>query len=205
MHALLLSVLLSLACTLSASSEPTAALFAAVARDDAAAVRAAILAGAHIDERGAGGQTPLVSACLGGKAAAAAVLLELGADATLGEKDGYTPLHAAAFQGRAQLVRLLLAHPAVPNERHRDGFFPLHRACWGRDDRYPDTIAAFLEAGVDPRLATLTGETPLQLARKAGNAGSVATLKAALKARKAAARAKAAEDAAPLSPAAAEL
>jgi len=54
-------------------------------------VRARLDAGdATIDERGSGGQTALMSACLNGHADVALLLLERGADATIGEGQGYT-------------------------------------------------------------------------------------------------------------------
>lgn len=45
-----------------------------------------------LNQRGPGGQTPLMNAVLSGQLSAVSALLEAGADVTIGEKDGYTPM-----------------------------------------------------------------------------------------------------------------
>jgi len=172
--ALLLSLLL-LPLALADDLDPsTRALFDAVGADDAAGVRSSVASGASLNARFPGdGQTPLMRASLQGRAAAARELLALGADATVGEKDGYTPLHGAAFQGRAEVARVLLADERVPNERHRDGFYPAHRACWGRGDRYTDTLRVFLENGEPLDRRAGSGDTLLEVCRKTGNERSL--------------------------------
>ena len=100
-------------------------------------------------------------------------------DAAVGEEQGYTCLHGSAFQGRGAVVRAVLASrfaATVPNTRHDDGFAPIHRACWGRESRHADTVAAFLAAGVPHDLRADSGETPLDLARRSGNAATVSVL-----------------------------
>ena len=135
-------------------------LFDAVESDDADGVRAAVAAGARINERGdaftQGKQTPLMFASLTGRTRALKALLALKADPTIGEQDGYTPLHGAAFQGRAAAAKALLADASVPNTFHEDGFAPLHRACWGSSQGHTDTVRAFLKAVVAHDLMTQT-------------------------------------------------
>ena len=67
-------------------------LFDAVESDDADGVRAAVAAGARINEREApftqGKQTPLMFASLTGRTRALKALLALKANATIGEQDG---------------------------------------------------------------------------------------------------------------------
>ena len=166
--------LLMLASLTAANDTETSALFAAVRANNATAVRAAAAAGARINEQqpplSPAKQTPLMHASLTGAPEAAAALLELGADPSLGEKDGYTPLHGAAFQGRAAVARVLLADSRVPNARHADGNWPIPRACWGREARHADTVRAFLENGGGLELRNGEGHTPLDLARRSGNA-----------------------------------
>ena len=55
--------------------------------------------GQDINQRGPGGQTPLMNAVLSGQTEVVKALLELGADHKIPEKDGYTPMHGAGFQG----------------------------------------------------------------------------------------------------------
>ena len=169
-------LLVSLAvCAPALSEKPaTLALHAAARSGDVAAAKAAINAGAEIDDvslAGPSGQSPLMAASLGGHSALVSALLDAGADARVSEKDGYTPLHGAAFQGRAETARVLLAAGPnrVPHEAHAgDGIWPLHRACWGREKRHATTVAAFLAAGGpggDARLRDRAGKTPLDHAR----------------------------------------
>ena len=169
----------------------TQALFDGVDKGDVAVVRGALASGARIDENGPeflGGkrQTPLMYASLIGETQIVRILLDAGADATIGEADGYTPLHGAAFQGRADTARALLAHGGVPNEAHKDGFHPIHRACWGKTPQFADTVQAFLDFGVSPTLLTEPAKgkalTPLEIARKTPNANVVRVLEAAIKA-----------------------
>ena len=58
--------------------------------------------GEDINQRGPGGQTPLMNAVLSGQTEVVKALLELGADHKIPEKDGYTPMHGAGFQGHVQ-------------------------------------------------------------------------------------------------------
>lgn len=105
------------------------------------------------------GQTPLMSAVLSGKTNAVEALLTAGADATIAEKDGYTPMHGAGFQGRADIVPILAAHGIPLIDFHKDGYAPIHRACWGRESRHAETVAAFITAGVPHDLRALDGKT----------------------------------------------
>lgn len=125
-----------------------------------------------INAQGHAGQTPLMSASLGGNLRAVELLLEHGADPRIGEKDGYTPLHGAAFQGRASVARVLLEKPSVPNVMHEDGFFPVHRSCWGQEKRHTETLKVFLEGGEYSRV-TKDGKSLLDVCLKAGNKASI--------------------------------
>ena len=129
-----------------------------------------------INERGNGGQTPLMMATLSGVPAAVRLLLKAGADVTIGEKDGYTPMHGAGFQGRAEIAQLLIDHGLDPSDMHADGYTPLHRACWGGDKRHTEMVGVLLRAGVSPNEPTSaqTGsKKPLELT---GNVGTTTLL-----------------------------
>lgn len=80
------------------------------------------------------------------------LLLDHGADVTIGEYMGYTPIHGAGFQGRAELAKLLVqkANMNVMDRHKDDGFTPLHRACWGSQPRHTETVKVLLELGADP-------------------------------------------------------
>ena len=97
MRALLVAGFLLLACT---SADPMAQikLDAAVKLDDAAGIDTALKAGADLNKKGGGLETPLMAAVLGGKAKAVDALLKHDPDVTIGEEQGYTPMHGAGFQ-----------------------------------------------------------------------------------------------------------
>ena len=129
-------------------------IFAAVRRDDAAAIERLVGADKTVlDETGPGGQSPTMHGVLQGKSKAVATLIKLGADLTVGEKDGYTPMHGAGFQGRAKVAKLLAEAGVDVNAVHADGYAPIHRCCFG--DGHPQTLRVFLEAGVSPTLPSV--------------------------------------------------
>ncbi|KAL3928015.1 MAG: hypothetical protein SGBAC_012835 [Bacillariaceae sp.] len=132
-------------------SDEESQIFALVSTNDAAAMKGfidSISSDTNINVKGKGGQTPLMFAVLTGKDQAVKVLLEAGADTTIGEQDGYTPMHGAGFQGRAAIVKLLARHGLDPLDTHKDGYTGMHRACWGKEKRHAETVQAFIDAGV---------------------------------------------------------
>ncbi|CAE8639661.1 unnamed protein product, partial [Polarella glacialis] len=134
--------------------------------DDAAKLEQLLTSStAAIDTREEGsGQTPLMAACLAGKAQAVEMLLKFKADTSIGEKDGYTPFHGAGFQGHRRVAKVLLKHGLDPNEMHKDGFTPLHRACWGREKRHTKMLMTLIkEGGVDPLQKSKEGKTCLEM------------------------------------------
>ena len=67
------------------------ALHDAIQADDIAMLTKHIDGGLEINEKGQGGQTPLMMAVLSGKTSAVEVLLSRGADTSIGEQDGCAP------------------------------------------------------------------------------------------------------------------
>jgi len=140
------------------------ALHDAIQADDIAMLTKHIDGGLEINEKGQGGQTPLMMAVLSGKTSAVEVLLSRGADTSIGEQDGYTPCHGAGFQGRAEIMKLLLKHGLrCDTDRHSDGYTALHRACWGREERHTSTVRVLLKAGTPPDQASSDGKMPVDL------------------------------------------
>ena len=141
-------------------------IFAAVRRDDAAAIERLYDADKSIlDKTGPGGQSPTMHGVLQGKAKAVQKLIALGADLTVPEKDGYTPMHGAGFQGRAKVAKLLAAAGVDVNDVHADGYAPIHRACWGTQQRHAETVEAMLALG-----ATLADRAACRAAADGSNA-----------------------------------
>jgi len=117
------------------------------------------------------GQTPLMFSVLSGNFEAVKVLMDAGADPTIGEAQGYTPMHGAGFQGRAEIAELLIhAYKLDPSDMHSDGFTPLHRACWGGEQRHTDTVRVLLEAGVHYNEYSRDGELCMDLTENEGTA-----------------------------------
>jgi ankyrin repeat protein len=105
------------------------AAHAAAKRADAAALRAALAAGASTtwaDDSNA--CTPLHWAAHEGSVDCVRVLLAAGADVAARALDGCTPLHSAAAQGHAACCRLLLDGGAAVDAADADGDTPLRLA-----------------------------------------------------------------------------
>jgi ankyrin repeat protein len=119
---------------------------------------------AKVDARNQWGYTPLLYAAARGNVAAAALLLQAGADVNaVGNEDvtaGWTPLLLAAYGGHKELAALLLKHKANPNVRARTdpGWTPLIAAGVRND---PELAALLLANRADPNLAGTAGDTPL--------------------------------------------
>ena len=120
-------------------------IFEAVRRDSMNGIKTALKAGANIDAKGPGGQTPLMHAVLNGKKNAVKYLLKKEADTSIGEKDGYTCMHGAGFQGRYEIAQILIDRGIDPRDKHTDGFEPIERACWGNEERHTATVEVFLK------------------------------------------------------------
>ena len=97
-------------------------IWAALQAGDAAALGAALKAGADANAVGPDGTAPLLMASLSGNPELVAALLAAGADANAAnESNGATALHAAAFLGHADVARLLLDKGADASAVTYDG------------------------------------------------------------------------------------
>jgi ankyrin repeat protein len=89
--------------------------------------------------------------------------------------DGFTPLHLAAFFGGADAVKALLAagaDPAADND-NAFGVYPINSAASSGD---VEAVRALIDAGADPSARQRSGHTPLDAARRQGNAALEALL-----------------------------
>lgn len=149
----------------------TRRLLRAADRGNVRLARAALDAGARIDENraafaGPDRQPPLVAAALRGHVRVVRLLLERGADPAVVEKDGFTVWHAAAYQGRGDVLELLHAQDVPGYGPAADGFTPLHRAVWGtslRHARAVELLTGPIGRACDEPAAD--GRTPLEMAR----------------------------------------
>uniref|UniRef100_A0ABD2W6N1 Palmitoyltransferase n=1 Tax=Trichogramma kaykai TaxID=54128 RepID=A0ABD2W6N1_9HYME len=110
------------------------------------------------------GLTPLMTACMFGRAATAALLLGSGAGPLLADVNGDTALHWAAYKGHADLIRLLLCCSGV-EARQADHFgsSPLHLACLAGHTACVRLLCDKADVELEPR--DRNGKTPLQLAQ----------------------------------------
>lgn len=109
-----------------------------------------------------------------GHADAVRLLLDAGADATIGDSKGRTPLMLAASAGDAAMVACLLAHGADVALTDPDGYSATHWLCVRGD--HSAVLALLLDAGADINARTNFGSTPLIIAAKYGYAGCAVLL-----------------------------
>jgi ankyrin repeat protein len=145
-------------------SPETAALFAAIPKKQAAAIEAALAAGADLSARKTVKEypkvTPLHLAVVAGDADIVARLLKAGARGDARDEDDATPLHyAAGHLGKPSLpiLTLLLDAGADVNARTAGAFTPLHSAV---EARRSDLVEVLLARGADLHAVSGRG-TPL--------------------------------------------
>ncbi|MES3002574.1 MAG: ankyrin repeat domain-containing protein [Pseudomonadota bacterium] len=130
--------------------------------------------GIDADAPAVGGTTPLIAACLAGRAEFVRLLLKTFPQLKVNEQDrrGLTALHAAAQRGDIEVVGLLMACPSLePDRADISGSTPLDIAC---------------ERGEDVMVARMLGDSRINIARdfaglsalsRAVRAGHVAIVK----------------------------
>lgn len=106
-----------------APQEAQAALSAAIDKDSAGDIAAALQAGASLKAVDAQGATPLIEAVAGKKLEATRTLLERGADANVRDAQGNSPISLAvlAHKIQPQLLETVLNFGANPNTQRPDG------------------------------------------------------------------------------------
>ena len=115
------------------------------------------------------GFTPLHLAAFFGGDAAAALLLQHGADVNVVARNPMQvmPLHSAIAGGHSAIARSLVEAGAEVNAVQQDAYTPLHEAAAKGDD---ELVGFLLEHGADPTAELADGRTPAQLAHDNGHA-----------------------------------
>ena len=141
-----------------------------------AAVAAVSLAGVSLALGAAAAEPTLLDALEVGNHAAAAKLLDAGADAKARGADGTTTLMFAAYHGYADLLPRLIKGGADVNAVNDYGATALSE---GAVLGATPIIKALVDAGADVRHTNPEGETPLMVVARAGNVESAKLLIAA--------------------------
>jgi len=108
------------------ADNPVAELLAAAKDGNLPAIKRLLVVGVKPDARGEARVTPLFVASIFGRADAAKLLIQKGADVRAAKgQDGSTALHAAAFFCHTETVKVVLAAKPDVNARNRKGETPL--------------------------------------------------------------------------------
>ena len=111
--------------------------------------------------------TPLLLAARIGSAGTARALIDLGADANIGDASGATPLHYAAGAGDLAVVDALIGGGADPSAGDGSGRTALHLAALEGHVEVVETLLA--APRVDANARDARGSTPLHLAGTSGH------------------------------------
>ena len=153
-------------------TQPVTALHRAAQNGQVGQIYRLIQAGANVNARATGGETPLFLAVQSQQVAAASVLLEAGADCAAANDAGETALHFAAAAGHAQLVSLLLAYGAPTDAvDNASGAAPLFFAV-GTAGRLP-VVRWLVNHGAEVNRSSKGGVTALHVAATVGDADVV--------------------------------
>lgn len=148
--------------------------FKAVELDDGRTIVNLLRRGFDVNAPSETGQTALYLALRGESHQVVAALLsapDLKVDATNAANE--TALMMAALRGQLDWCKRLVERGAAIN---REGWTPLHYAATGPN---PQTVAFFLERGAEVDAPSPNGTTPLMMAARYGDEGSVPLLLAA--------------------------
>ena len=138
-----------------------------------AEVRAALKAGADVNEVDNDGANPLHIAFICGMQAVVPLLLEAGADIDAIYKSHFTPLYMSCISGNTEIIQMLLKAGANTEIKDHKGRSPLAWTAYYGFDR---TVQLLLEAGADIEARDERGRSPLALAAQNGKAETVQIL-----------------------------
>ncbi len=155
-------------------TQATKFLFNAARDKNPTAIRAAIDAGALIDDYDITGSTPLIYAVCGNDRASVETLLSLGADINQQAKaSGETPLFSAVSHGNYEMAELLLKRGAKPDIADKIQQTPMHYAAF---NGLTEIAQLLLHHKANPEALDNGHQTPLEIAREEGHADIIKLL-----------------------------
>ncbi|KAJ5787905.1 hypothetical protein N7457_002895 [Penicillium paradoxum] len=119
-----------------------------------------------MNEKGHDEQTALGAACENGHLMIVRLLLDQGADPTIGDMFGRTPLFTASQHGYVEVSRLLIEHGADADIPNNYGSTPIDVACY---NGCTEVVKLLLAHGVDITVADENGWTPINSACESGH------------------------------------
>ncbi len=124
-------------------------------------VMSLVQAGANVNSRDAGGNTPLHLAASGNtNPEVITALLNAGANLHVQDKEGWTPLYyAASFNENPEITKALLKAGMDIDIQDEYGYTLLHLAAIYNEK--PEIITMFLKLGIDVNVQSISGLTPL--------------------------------------------
>lgn len=131
-------------------------------------IRAALDAGAAVDEIDASGYTALARAAMHGHTDVAELLLSRGADPDFRDRERMTPLIWAAVNKHPRVAALLLTHGAKPNLKDAEGHTALQEACSFDVPGALDVVKLLVDGGARTDLPLRGGFTALMSASFTG-------------------------------------
>jgi len=132
--------------------------------------------GASLDKRDSYQSTTLMLACEAGKSDVVEYLVNAGANLHVRDKDGRDALIYAAMGGHDGICSLLISRGVSPNAlQPTTGMTALH---WAAKKARAGAVKELLTHGASPEIADKDGKKPVDYARLAGDAESVALLSA---------------------------
>lgn len=135
--------------------------------------RSLIAAGAHVNDAGGSGRTPLHYA-LAGHLDMVRLLIENGADINLRDAEGASPLDDAVWSGNLDAAAVVIAHGARLNEPDtQTGATPLNEAAFRG---HAGLVRYLLRFQPDVTIADHRGRTPLENAIRTGKEDSALLL-----------------------------
>ena len=146
--------------------------FAALFAENIEVIEILISMGAVVDAKDNDGLTPLGASVKMNSAEIAKILLSKGANPNSKDSTGLTPFDMAILYGKVDIVNVLLSHGIDINSKDEFNLTPLHKAAVSRNTAGGKNIEIaklLVSKRANISAKSPAGETPLDLARKAGD------------------------------------